>query len=157
MGRCESATASIGIKILLSDLVSQINATTMNLIKKMLYDGCIEDSNDDWNRAFEQIIGDDGVEENETAFKEYLTRKFTERVRMIGIDGDSLLEQYLLVPLEELVSNDRWGWSREGTNAMSSPFEDFADDLPNQIAVFKEKYKEINNFTFVFMIKQYAG
>ena len=154
MGRCESAFASIGIKILLSDLVSQINATTMNLIKKMLYDGCIEDSNDDWNRAFEQIIGDDGVEENETAFKEYLTSKFTARV---GHNKDSLLEQYLLVPLEELVSNDRWGWSREGTNAMSSPFEDFADVLPNQIAAFKEKYKEINNFTFVFMIKQYAG
>jgi len=70
MGRCESATASIGIKILLSDLVSQINATTMQLIKKMLYDGCIEDSNDVYNMAFEQIIGDDGVEENETAFKE---------------------------------------------------------------------------------------
>ena len=154
MGRCESAFASIGIKILLSDLVSQINATTMNLIKKMLYDGCIEDSNDDWNTAFEQIIGDDGVEENETAFKEYLTSKFTARV---GHNKDSLLERYLLVPMEELVSNDRWGWSREGTNAMSSPFEDFADDLPNQIAVFKEKYKEINNFTFVFMIKQYAG
>ena len=154
MGRCESASASIGIKILLSDLVSQINATTMNLIKKMLYDGCIEDSNDDWNRAFEQIIGDDGVEENETGCKEYLTSKFTERV---DDDGDSLLQRYLLVPLEELVSNERWGWTREGTNAMSSPFEDFSDDLPNQIAVFKEKYKEINNFTFVFMIKQYAG
>ena len=126
----------------------------MNLIKKMLYDGSIEDSNDDWNRAFEQIIGDDGVEENETAFKEYLTSKFTARV---GHNKDSLLEQYLLVPLEELVSNDRWGWSREGTNAMSSPLEDFADDLPNQIAVFKETYKEIKNFTFVFMIKQYAG
>ena len=153
MGRCESAFASIGIKILLSDLVSQINATTMNLIKKMLYDGCIEDSNDDWNRAFEQIIGDDGVEENAVEFKDYLTRKFTARV---GHD-DSLLQRYLLVPIEEIVSNKRWGWTREGTNAMSSPFEDFADDLPNQIAAYKEKYKEIKNFTFVFMIKQYAG
>jgi len=86
--------------------------------------------------------------------KKYLTRKFTERV---DDDGDPLLERYLLVPVEELVSNDRWGWTREGTNAMSSPLEDFADDLPNQIAVFKETYKEIKNFTFVFMIKQYAG
>jgi len=120
----------------------------------MLYDGCIEDSNDFYNQAFEQIIGDNGVEENAEEFKEYLTRKFTERV---GHNKDSLLERYLLVPLEELVSNDRWGWSREGTNAMSSPLEDFADDLPNQIAVFKETYKEIKNFTFVFMIKQYAG
>jgi len=153
MGRCESAFASIGIKILLSDLVSQINVTTMHLIKKMLYDGCIEDSNDFYNQAFEQIIGDNGVEENAEEFKEYLTRKFTERVG----HNDSLLERYLLVPVEQLVSNDRWGWSREGTNAMSSPLEDFADDLPNQIAAFKETYKEIKNFTFVFMIKQYAG
>jgi hypothetical protein len=154
MGRCESATASIGIKILLSDLVSQINATTINLIKKMLYDGCVEDSNDDWNRAFEQIIGDDGVEKNETAFKDYVTSKFTARV---GHVRDSLLEKYLLVPMEELVSNERWGWTREGTNAMSSPVGTFADDLPNQLAVYKEKYKDINKFTFVFMIKQYAG
>jgi hypothetical protein len=154
MGRCESAFASIGINILLSDLVSQINATTMHLIKKMLYDGCIEDSNDFYNQAFEQIIGDNGVEENAEEFKEYLMRKFTEHV---GHNKDSLLERYLLVPLEELISNDRWGWSREGTNAMSSPLSTFADDLPNQIAVFKETYKEIKNFTFVFMIKQYAG
>ena len=154
MGRCESATASLGIKILLSDLVAQINATTMNLIKKMLYDGCIEDSNDDWNRAFEQIIGDDGVEENAVAFKEYLTSKFTARV---GHIRDSLLYRYLLVPMEELVSNERWGWTREGTNAMSSPVGTFAADLPTQLAVFKETYKDINNFTFVFMIKQYAG
>ena len=153
MGRCESATASIGIKILLSDLVSQINATNMNLIKKMLCEGCIEDSNNFYNRAFEQIIGDDGVEENAVDFKEYLTSKFTERVNK----DDALLERYVLVPMEELVSNERWGWTREGTNAMSSPLEDFVDDLPNQIEVFKKTYKDINNFTFVFMIKQYAG
>jgi hypothetical protein len=154
MGRCESAFASIGIKILLSDLVSQINATTMNLIKKMLYDGCIEDSNDFYNQAFEQIIGDNGVEENAEEFKEYLTRKFTERVR----HDDALLERYLLVPVEELVSNDRWGWSREGTNAMSTTMGTFLDDLPDILSTaFKETYKDINNFTFVFMIKQYAG
>ena len=158
MGRCESASASIGIKILLSDLVSQINATTMHLIKKMLYDGCIEDSNDFYNQAFEQIIGDDGVEKNAEEFKEYLTSKFTERVRMIGMSDDPLLERYLLVPLEELVSNDRWGWSREGTNAMSATMGTFLDDLPDILSTaFKETYKDINKFTFVFMIKQYAG
>jgi len=125
----------------------------MHLIKKMLSNGCIEDSNEVYNRAFEQIISDDGVEENDIEFKDYLTSKFTERV----YKGDSLLQRYLLVPMEELVSNERWGWSREGTNAMSSPLSTFADDLPNQIAAFKETYKEIKNFTFVFMIKQYAG
>ena len=153
MGRCESASASIGIKILLSDLVSQINVTNMHLITKMLCEGCIEDSNDVYNRTFEQIIY--GLEENETELKEYLTEKFTPSVE--GYGGESLLERYLLAPVEELVSNDRWGWTREGTNAMSSPLKDFADDLPNNLAAFREVYKDINNFTFVFMIKQYAG
>jgi len=120
----------------------------------MLYDGCIEDSNEVYNRAFEQIIDDDGIEENAEVFKEYLTSKFTERV----YKGDSLLQRYLLVPVEELVSNDRWGWTREGTNAMSTTMGTFLDDLPDILSTaFKETYKDINNFTFVFMIKQYAG
>lgn len=158
MGRCESASASIGIKVLLSDLVSQINVTNMHLIKKMLCEGCIEDSNDFYNMAFDEIIGfDDSVAENETEFKEYLTSKFTERVRIIGMNGDSLLKQYLLVPVKELVSNDRWGWTREGANAMSATMDTFIGDLPDNLDAYKEKYKDINNFTFVFMIKQYAG
>jgi hypothetical protein len=34
MGKSETASASIGIKILLSDLILQINETNINLIKK---------------------------------------------------------------------------------------------------------------------------
>ena len=45
MGRSEEATASIGIKILLSDLVEQLNETNMTLIREMLYNGRIEDNN----------------------------------------------------------------------------------------------------------------
>ena len=36
MGRCEYAKASIGIKILLSDLIQQINKDNWDLIKEML-------------------------------------------------------------------------------------------------------------------------
>jgi len=91
----------------------------------------------------------------ETECKEYLTSKFTERV---DEDGDTLLERYLLVPVEQIVSNDRWGWSIEGTNAMSTTMGTFLDDLPDLLTrACKETYKEIKNFTFVFMIKQYAG
>jgi hypothetical protein len=55
MGKSETAAASIGIKILLSDLILQINKTNFNLIKKMLYDGCIEDSNGYYNEAYKEI------------------------------------------------------------------------------------------------------
>ena len=41
MGRCESAIASIGIRILLSDLLPQINETNFKLIKEMLKDGLL--------------------------------------------------------------------------------------------------------------------
>ena len=61
MGKSETASAALGIKILLSDLIPQINETNFNLIKKMLYDGFIEDSNDYYNEAYKNVLGyDDG-------------------------------------------------------------------------------------------------
>jgi hypothetical protein len=49
MGMCETATASIGIKILLSDLILQIKENNVTQIKEMLYYGFIEDDNDYFN------------------------------------------------------------------------------------------------------------
>ncbi len=54
MGRCDTATASLGIKILLSDLIDQINKDNFNLIKKMLDDGIIEDSNEYFNEVYKK-------------------------------------------------------------------------------------------------------
>jgi hypothetical protein len=75
MGRSETATASLGIKILLSDLVSQIDETNFDLIKKILEDGFIEDDKkavDEYKKAHSaewlQVLGTkdfDIVEENE--------------------------------------------------------------------------------------------
>jgi hypothetical protein len=36
MGKCETSTTSIGIKILLSDLILQINEKNFDLIKEIL-------------------------------------------------------------------------------------------------------------------------
>jgi hypothetical protein len=51
------------------------------------------------------------------------------------------------------VSNTRWGYNREGTNAMSAPFFNIADGL----ALNLEKYKDIKHYKVVFMITQNAG
>ena len=58
MGRCDTATASLGIRILLSDLIEQIDENNFDLIKKMLNDGIIEDSNE----VYQKVIGYDDMD-----------------------------------------------------------------------------------------------
>ena len=62
MGRCETSTASIGIKILLSELVLQINEKNFNLIKEMLNNGFIEDQNQYFNEVYQIIIDCDDLD-----------------------------------------------------------------------------------------------
>ena len=47
MGRCETAKASVGIKIQLCDLISQISETNFAKIKTILEDGFLEDENEE--------------------------------------------------------------------------------------------------------------
>ena len=80
MGKSETASAFIGIKILLSDLISQLNETNFPLIKNMLYDGCIEDSNGYYNEAYKIIMGygedDNDLPTDYLTFKEHITEQF---------------------------------------------------------------------------------
>ena len=62
MGRSESANVSIGIKILLSDLIMQINDTNTDLIISILYNGFIEDDNDEDNNIYLTIMDKDPTE-----------------------------------------------------------------------------------------------
>jgi len=126
MGKSETASVSIGIKILLSDLISQINETNFSLIKKMLYDGCIEDSNGYYNEAYKNILGY-GEDDNELAedyleFKNFLINefktkgsyyksKFSSKVEPDLNDG-TLFERYLIVPVKDILETERWGYER---------------------------------------------
>jgi len=78
MGKSETASACIGIKFLLADLILQINESNFALIKKMLYDGCIEDANDYYNEVYQTIVdypyGEDKLSEDYLACKEYLIK-----------------------------------------------------------------------------------
>jgi len=156
MGMCDTSTASIGIKILLSDLILQMNETNIELIKKMLCKGCIEDSNGFFNETFKQIVGYE-YEENELPeeclqCKEYLINEF--KNKYTG-DVTSDLKRYLfdkelLVPIKDILSTDRWGYNRRGINSLSRP-------LDFDLSVSTEEYKEINNFNIVFFIRQDTG
>ena len=166
MGKSETASASLGIKILLSDLVSQINETNFPLIKKMLYDGCIEDMNDYYNEAYKIILGhdEDNIEIPQTynEFKDYISKQFKlhgsyykskfSSIVEPNITRGCLLDKYLLVPIKNILETERWGYDRYGINSASRPI-DF------DLSVNLEEYKKnnIEKYTIIFMIKQHSG
>jgi len=151
MGKSETATAAIGIKILLSDLVSQINETNFALIKKMLYDGCIEDANGYYNEVYKKILGyDDGdiiMPEKYDTFKEHVIEQFklngdyykSKSTNIVTSDlrHGCLLEKELLVPIKILLETERWGYERYGINSASR-------SLDFDLSINLEEYKKNN-------------
>ena len=148
MGRCESATASIGIKILLSDLLVQINETNYTLIKKMLEDGCIEDGSDSYNDVYQDII-----EELLYVYNNDSTQYIQCKERLIKeFKSSELFDTFLLVPITKILQTERWGYDISGTNSVSRQL-----DFDFNVEKEKEKYKDITNFTFVFFLIQCSG
>ena len=141
MGKCETAKTSIGIKILLSDLILQINETNFDFIKEILNDGFISDENEYYNDAYTEIILCNNLPKNCLEFKDFLEQEFKNR---------GLFEQELLLSIKNILRTDRWGYNREGRNGNYRPI-DF--DLSMDI----EKYKEIKKYTIVFILEQYSG
>lgn len=160
MGKSETASASIGINILLADLILQINETNFDLIKKMLYDGCIEDSNGYYNEVYQNIIDDNDLPEDYLKFKEYLIKEFTTKGSYYkskfsseiepDVKDGTLFERYLLVPIKDILETERWGYERYGINSASRPLDfDLSVDL--------KAYAAIKNFSVVFIVKQHSG
>lgn len=158
MGRCETATASIGLKILLSNLVSQLNENNMTLITQMLHRGFIEDENDYFNEVYGRIVGRDTLPENWLERKEWLTQKFTINGSYNGLDRTTptlengcLFDKYLLVPLKTILSLDRWGYDRDGTNSISRPI-----DFDLSVNIEKCKYNDIQGTEIVFLLGKHS-
>jgi len=133
MGKAETACASLGIKILLSDLVLQMNEENTAFIRTMLEDGFIEDDNNYLNEAYQNIINEDNFD------KLHLMKEFK---------LSNIFDQALLVPIKDILSTTRWGHDRYGTHGLSRQI-DF--DL---LVDFDEK---IDRYSVVFILKQHSG
>ena len=129
MGKSESVSASIGIKILLSDIITQINETNFNIILDMLVNGFIEDHNDYFNEVYREIIDTDNIYGNYTDVKEYLLTECKNKgsynktkfnnykgsynktkfnnYKEYTLNNGRLFEQYLLVPVKEILTTER--------------------------------------------------
>ena len=162
MGRCETATASIGIKIVLSDLITQMNENNFNLIIELLRKGFIEDENDYFHEVYSNIIFtfNEIVQTDFNEHKEYLTNQFTSNGSyhksrskfppIPTLDKGCLLDKILLIPIKDILSIDRWGHDRDSSNCVSR-------NLDFELSLDTEKYKEIKNFEIVFILGQHAG
>lgn len=160
MGKCETSRASIGIKILLSDLILQINEKNLEIIKDILYEGFISDQNEHYNDAYQEIILCNELPENYLDFKKYLEQEFRKKGSYLhlrdsnkiepDLRNGSLFEKELLLPIKDILDTNRYGYNRYGTNGEYCPI-DF------DLSINVEKYKEIKKYKIVFMLKQYSG
>ena len=159
MGKCETARTSIGIKILLSDLVLQINEKNFYLVKEILNDGFISDMNEHYNDAYTKIIWCTDLPKNYLEFKEFLEQEFKNKGSYLHVRDSNkiypdlrngcLLEKELLLPIKQILETDRWGYDRYGRNGNYRPIDfDLSVDI--------EKYKEIEKYTIVFILEQYS-
>jgi len=159
MGKCETVSSSIGMKILLSDLILQINENNFIMIKELLHNGFIEDKNGYFNEVYEEILYENKLPENVLEFTEHLSHEFTvngsyhkskDGVVIPTTDHGCLFDKYLLIPVKQLLETERWGYDRYGTNGTSTPI-DF------DLFINMEKYKEIEKKEIVFILKQSSG
>ena len=156
MGKCETSTTSIGIKILLSELILQINEKNVDIIKEILYNGFISDENDIYNDVYSDIIWCNDLPENYLEFKNFLEQKcknkgscFSSKIEL-DLTSGCLFEKELLLPIKKILKTERYGYHRYGRNGNYCPIDfDLSVDI--------EKYKEIEKYTIVFILEQYSG
>jgi hypothetical protein len=161
MGKCETSTLSAGIKILLSDLVLQINETNVDLIKEMLNNGFISDENEHYNDTYSDIIWGNDLPENYLEYKDFLEQAFKNNGSYLHVRNSNkiepdvrngyLWERELLLPIKNILETSRWGYDRYGRNGSYSPINFMTSSLD------MEKYQEIEKFTIVFIIEQNSG
>ncbi len=153
MGKCVTSDVSIGIKIKLSKLLSQINETNFNLMKQILTDGSIEGEDNDLDNQYEHVIDlvnsesinlpnpfDSNDSKNYLKYKKYLKKEIKKK-------NIQLLDEYLLIPIKKLLSTDKWGYNTLGDNVVSTKL-DFG--VETEI----EKYSNIKGYEIVLMLNQ---
>jgi serine/threonine protein kinase len=118
MGKCETSSISIGIKILLSDLVLQINEKNFDLIKEMLNDGFISDSNEHYNDAYTEIIWCMDLPKDYLEYKAFLEKEFKNKGSYLHLRNSNkiepdlrngcLFERELLLPIKKVMETERF-------------------------------------------------
>jgi hypothetical protein len=150
MGKSETATSSIGIKIKFVELANLLNADNFESINSILNNAIIEDENEHYNDNYQDMISEMYVYEvdyknNIITFDKYKQELMT---------YTKLFDYKLLIPVHEILSTTRWGYDRDGVNSSSMEIKDamkiINKKLPNE-------YKFLSSYPIVFMLYQVSG
>jgi len=149
MGKCEISTASVGLKIQLSQLISQINKQNFSLIKNILLstDAFIADQNDNLNQIYiENIIESENIYDivDHDEFQNYITYK-------LKTGEINIYNEYLLFPINTLLKTSRWGYDRYGINGNSINIDSI------NLKINKTEYSKIKNYSIVFILSQHSS
>lgn len=142
MGKSNSATASIGIKISIRDLLVQICDANITVVKYVLVNGMVEDENDELNEIF-SIIVSENLELESMDLKDYLYNEFTQ---------NNLIDAVLLVHIKTILTTERWGYEREGINCSSRPL-----DFDLSVDLTQDSFHLLEHTELVFILDQCAG
>jgi hypothetical protein len=181
MEKTEISTLSIGIKIKIKELIDAMTELNYKEIRSHFFTdkSIIEDNNSHYNLIYDSIVnGIDIIYENDyieyinttdfnfSEYKEYLVNNF----KKFGYDTknenekckiyenkdnkNSLYNQILLIPYNNLLSTERWGNSREGINGLSCKMDIVELNNISNIVNKKMEYLKISNYLIVFIVFQ---
>lgn len=144
MGRCECATASIGYRVSIRDLIESIcddESCTYAYDTLTDYRTFVEDQNEDANRDFRNITEYLAKQGSWETTKEEWRRKF-----------DKLIHEDLLLPVIQLADTERWGYNREGIHGMGSFV---TDDFTERLEELQQRCPPHHRVTW--MVRQSGG
>ncbi len=150
MGKSETATSSIGIKIKFVELANLINADNFDSINSILNDAIIEDENEHYNDNYQDMISEMYIYE-----KDYKNNIITfDKYKQELMTYTKLFDYKLLIPVHEILSTTRWGYDRDGVNSSSMEIKDAMKIINKKMP---NEYKFLSNYPIVFMLYQVSG
>lgn len=174
--RYECSTVSIGLKIKINKLIQQINEDNFDVIKNLLSEGFIEDSNGYSNNYFKKIF-DKELPTKCSSFKKFIKEQFDNKSKSTiesasdsnsdsnsDSDTDSVSKNdadkfrgninnmYLLIPIVKMIETTRWGLNRRGINGASCEIDYDLDEIIQKVS---DDYEHmLKDYKIVMMVNQ---
>jgi hypothetical protein len=150
MGKSETATAFIGIKIKFVELVNLLNEDNFKSINSIFNYAIIEDENEHYNDNYQEMLSKmyiykNNYEDNIIKFDKYKQELMT---------YEYIFDYKLLIPVHEILSTTRWGYDRDGINSSSMEINDAMKIINKKIP---NEYKFLSNYPIVFILQQASG
>jgi hypothetical protein len=175
MSHYECATVSFGFKIQMKKLIDQITEDNFDVVKNLLSEGFIEDSNGYANNYYKYIL-DGELPSKCSKFKKFIKEKLDNNNELSGSDSNSesdsesdtgsesdvrkqakkfngnINNMYLLIPLVKMLETTRWGTNRKGINSKSCEIDYDLEKIKKSVT---DDYEHVlKDYQIVLMVNQ---